>query len=297
MTVDEALLREVAAGRSGPVLRLYRWHPAAVSLGHGQQAACELDLERCRRAGIDVVQRISGGRAVLHGDELTYCVVSRDDDPRLGVSIAESHRAIASSLMAGLRHFGIEARLERRSPAPSPRPRTGDGRTGDGRTGNAPETRARARAGNHGNAMMPCFSSAARWEITCQGRKLIGSAQRRVRGGLMQHGSILVGPQHRQLPDLLQGLDAQRRDQLKRQLTAGSTHLSELCGGPVDSAELMACLSLGFAETMDIELKTSELSRRERARAQVIAAARSEVVNRWEPIDDECLGHTSQGYL
>ena len=265
MTVDEALLREVAAGRSGPVLRLYRWHPAAVSLGHGQQPARELDLEKCRQAGIDVVQRISGGRAVLHGEELTYCVVCRDDDPSLGVTVAASHRAIALSLMAGLQHFGIEARLQRQSPAAAPRQRAGNGPA--------------AKRGKLGTVMRPCFSSAARWEITCKGRKLVGSAQRRVRGGLMQHGSILVGPQHRQLPDLLLGLDAQRRGQLKRQLTAGSTHLSELCGGPVDGAELTKCLGIGFVETMDIELKASELSRRERALAQVIAAERSEVMH------------------
>jgi lipoate-protein ligase A len=254
MAVDEALLAAVSSGDSPSVLRFYQWHPAAVSIGYNQRAQRDLDLDACQRAGIDVVRRISGGRAVLHWEELTYSISFAEDEPLLGRSVAEAHCAIAHALAAGLREFGVDARVDAK--------------------GSAVVTRRPVRRPVIGGGVKePCFSSTSRFELTCGGRKIVGSAQRRVRGGVIQHGSILIGPGHRLLPQLLLTEAAEQRHLMREQLTAGSTHLSEWCDEVVDVGSLMHCLEVGIRDTLNIEFTRSELSRPERDHADAIVAA------------------------
>jgi lipoate-protein ligase A len=240
MAVDEALL--VGVGEAGPALRLYRWDPPAVSFGYGQQPWREVDLDQCREAGIEVVRRLTGGRAVLHWDELTYSVICREDDPHCGGPIGHTYRRIGECLAEGLRLFGVEAALERGRPG--------------------------ARQSRETGASEPCFASLARWEVKCGGRKLIGSAQRRVRGAVLQHGSLLVGPQHQRLLDLLPpgagGGEAARR------LEEGSTFLQEWAGGPVDLGRLAGCLAQGFERGLGVEMRPEELSPAERERVAAL---------------------------
>ena len=170
MAVDAALLEAVVAGESPPVFRVYGWSSPAVSLGYNQDAAQELDADRCVEAGVEVVRRLTGGRAVLHWEELTYSLVCGRDDPLVGGSTQETYRTIGLCLVAGLRLCGLEPELERSVPSRLRRDPAAAGR-GEGRHA-------------------PCFASAARWEIKCRGRKLVGSAQRRMGDGILQHGSI-----------------------------------------------------------------------------------------------------------
>ena len=221
MAVDEALLQEMASGGKTPVFRVFGWKPPALSLGYGQKFHKEVDLEKCRRTGIDVVRRPTGGRAVLHWEELTYSVICAEDDPVLGGNVSDTYRLIAQCLVAGLQLFGVEAELERSGSRPV-RPR-----------GKSPTT--------------PCFSSLSRWEVKCGGRKLIGSAQRRVKGAILQHGSLLIGEHHKKLPDLLPPAMDPLRDTLVRHLDNGSTHLGACTSRPIDFAELTDCLAAGFS--------------------------------------------------
>ena len=227
MTIDEVLLQAVAAGRSAPVLRFYRWNPPAVSLGYNQSPERELDLNRVREAGIEVVRRITGGRAVLHWDELTYSVIAPDGYRGLA-SRESSYREIGLALARGLRSFGASVELHRQSPDPVVRP----------------SSLCRSKP--------PCFASTAKWEIAYCGRKLVGSAQRRIRGAVLQHGSILIGPQHRLLTRLMldSGVDANN---------IGS-HLQEVVGGPVDLHKLMGFVADGFREQLQLQLQTQSLS-------------------------------------
>ena len=128
MAVDETLIRGLAAGEQAPVLRFFGWHPPAISFGYNQQPANEVDLEKCRQARIDLVRRLTGGRAVLHWQELTYSVLCRQDDAQLGGSIETAYRRIGECLIEGLRCFGVEATLERassRAARPQDRPAVG----------------------------------------------------------------------------------------------------------------------------------------------------------------------------
>jgi lipoyl(octanoyl) transferase len=157
MALDEALLRR--AVRTGEaVLRTYAWERPTLSLGRHQRGRGIFDAERAARAGVDIVRRLTGGRALLHHREVTYSVTAPVSD---GTSLRESYAAINAVLLRALRSLGVEASL-----APS----------GD----RLPPP-----------ASAPCFERPAAGEILHAGRKLVGSAQLREHGGLLQHGSIL----------------------------------------------------------------------------------------------------------
>lgn len=239
MAVDEALLEEAAQGE--PVLRIFGWQPPAVSFGYGQQPWREVDLDQCRAAGIEVVRRLTGGRAVLHWEELTYSAICREDDPQCGGPISHTYRRIGEALVEGLKLFGVEAALER--------------------------ARHRALCPRERGVSEPCFASLARWEVKCGGRKLIGSAQRRVRGAILQHGSLLTGPQHRRLLELLPPGGAVGRAASARRLVEGSTCLQDWVSGPVDLGRLARCLAEGFGRCLGVEMRPGVLSPAERERA------------------------------
>lgn len=244
MAVDEVLLEDVAAG-APPTVRVYGWQPPAVTLGYGQRADRELDLAACRALGVDVVRRVTGGRAVLHWNELTYSVLCHEDEERLAGSIEESHRRIAECLAAGMRRLGVAVELERGTR----RRRQGPGET----------------ALHH-----PCFASTARWEVVANGRKLIGSAQRRVRGALLQHGSVLMGPEHRRLLDLLAGPPPPGSADLE----ASSTDLSQCLGRPLSHGEVAVHVAAGFQSQLAVDLHPTELSLGEEARARALARSK-----------------------
>ena len=150
MAVDDVLLDAARAG-GGPILRTYGWSPPAVSLGFGQRAHEAVDVHRCRELGIDVVRRPTGGRAVLHWKEITYSFHCAEGQGPAAHALPEACRILGECLAEGLRRGGVEVEL-----APGGRP-----------------------GGRHG----ACFASASRWELTCGGRKLVGSAPAAHEGG------------------------------------------------------------------------------------------------------------------
>jgi lipoate-protein ligase A len=161
MGVDEALLESAAAG--GPAsLRLYAWRGAWLSLGY-RQALDEGRARRCAVAGVGVVRRSTGGRAVLHGADLTYAVAA--PQALLPGGPAESYACIAAGLAEALRGLGVE--VEER-PLPAAAARGAEG--------------------------FDCFAEPAAHELCAAGRKLVGSAQRRAHGAVLQHGSLRLDP-------------------------------------------------------------------------------------------------------
>ena len=245
MGVDQALVEGVD---QGPVLRFYGWDPPAVSCGYGQRVEREVDLEACRALGVDVVRRPTGGRAVLHWEELTYCVVCDPSDLGSGAAIADAYRTIAECLAAGLRRLGVAVDVER--------------------TRRAVE-RSRGR-----QATSPCFSSVARWELKYRGRKLVGSAQRRLRQGMLQHGSILLGRAHERLPQLLRIDQAQCREWTAA-LQMSSIDLGRCA--QVQRDELVRCLVWGFGQRLGVEMRWDDLSADEARRAVELAGASAEL--------------------
>ena len=155
MAVDEAMLEAHRQGLAPPTLRVYRWARPTLSLGYAQRLD-GLDLAAPRAAGVDVVRRPTGGRAVLHAGDLTYAVVASG----LPASVSASYRRIADALVDGLAGLGL-------APAVVP------GATRPGRSA-------------------ACFASSTRADLVVDGRKVVGSAQLRREGAVLQHGTIYL---------------------------------------------------------------------------------------------------------
>jgi len=164
MAVDEVLLDGVAAGTTPPTLRFYEWTPPCLSLGYFQPFDV-VDLDGCRALGVEVVRRPTGGRAILHDRELTYSVALPASVLGHDGGVLPSYYRLSLALQDGLRRLGVPATL-------------------------APESAANG-SGIHGPV---CFDRPSAHEILVHGRKLVGSAQMRRGGGLLQHGSILIEP-------------------------------------------------------------------------------------------------------
>lgn len=205
-----------------PVLRIYRWSPPAVTIGHNQTAE-DFDEQAVRAAGFGLVRRPTGGRAILHADELTYCVVGTSPGPLFGQSLHECYMKINAALLDFLAGLGVAAEIS------------------------GGESRQEARG-------LLCFKSAGQHEIRVGGRKLIGSAQRRTRGVFLQHGSILAGPGHLRLPEFtrpLPGVPAVPPSVLAR----ATTDLAQVLGRPLagdDLDELGRALAESFGRVLDL---------------------------------------------
>ena len=253
MALDEALLLSCQKGLSPPVLRLYQWSPPAVSMGYFQPAARTVDLEKCVQAGIQVVRRITGGRAVLHEDEITYSVcASTPDSPRLGESTMQTYRRLSMALLHSLRVLGIDAEWVKPCAEAKLLPL-------------------------HAASSKPCFSSSSRYEITVGGRKLIGSAQRRFsigpgQGGgdsFLQHGSILTGRGRHSLAELLPNGDS--TPAVRRNLMNKCTDLESILKRRVSSEEMVCALRLGFRKVFDCRMEDSVVTQRELQTAQTLS--------------------------
>ncbi len=220
MDRDEQLLDRWRPG-DPPILRLYRWRPYAVSYGFHQRLD-DFDAAAIDRLGFDLVQRPTGGRAILHAEELTYSVVGPSPGPLFGDTLHTCYMRINEALVRFLRDLGHEAEIS------------------------GGEDRSEMR-------QAVCFKSAGQHEIRVGGRKIIGSAQRRRDGVFLQHGSILTGPRH---ADLLECLVPERRGGLDRaRLLAVTCDLGGLQGRPCTDADLDAfsvSLAAAFAETFDL---------------------------------------------
>jgi lipoate-protein ligase A len=220
----DARLGEEPQDRATPTLRLYGWEPAAVSLGHHQPDPAPSEIDRLRERGIDCVRRPTGGRAVYHGppaEELTYSLVAAIGDPDLGSGLAASHVRIHAAIAAGLLRLGARVGLaSRRREAVRP-------------------TSRRA-----------CFAVSVPGEIAADGRKLVGSAQRRTRHAFLQHGSIPLAGERSVLAEVWPGcLEPDR-----------TTTVSSAAGRDVDFDELARAVVVAFEESMDADLVPDELS-------------------------------------
>jgi lipoyl(octanoyl) transferase len=162
MEKDLEIMEEVATGECPPTLRLYRWFPAAVSLGYFQDETEVVDLAACRESGIDVVRRPTGGRAVLHQHELTYSIIVPEAHPFINKGgVMDAYRGISRGIVTAFNLLGIVASVTPEETF---------------RTGLAPGS---------------CFDAPSAYEIQVNGKKVVGSAQLRRDGIVLQHGAIL----------------------------------------------------------------------------------------------------------
>lgn len=226
MEYDEALAQALVSGAGNPTIRVYAWQPFAISLGWNQSIG-EIDLKKTSIAGIDIVRRPTGGRAILHANELTYSVIMRVR----GRNILDVYADISRALITGLRELGVPVAIEKSQP-------------------HFPSLYRSASA-------VACFSSAGRYEIKCNGKKLVGSAQRRyaVANGeevVLQHGSILIGAEHKQIVNYLNFPSEEHRIALRRELDEKTTELSTVLNKTVIFNETADAILQGFQKAWSI---------------------------------------------
>jgi lipoate-protein ligase A len=243
MARDEAILSCQAGAAAPPTLRLYRWNPACLSLGRFQRADA-IDRAACARAGMGVVRRPSGGRALLHDAELTYAIIVRADHPLFGSRpILATYRQISLALLAGLRRLGVDAELT---------PVARDERR---KTSDETELYSSFVLRPSSSSSAACFDTPAAYELTVGGRKLVGSAQTRRDGSILQHGAIPLAAHAERLAALLRHPPGG--------LGAKMIALDQAAGRRVEFDELAEALIAGFGDAWGIGFERGELSQHE----------------------------------
>ncbi len=241
MALDDAILEAVSEEASPPTLRFYGWSPPCLTLGRSQPQA-EADLEACRAAGVDVVRRPSGGQAILHGDELTYSIALLQSDPRAEGGVLEVYRLLSDGLLDGLCRLDVCAVSAAGKP--------------------------------DGAARTPiCFETPAVYEIVADGRKLVGSAQWRARGAVLQHGTL---PLHGDLARIVRYLafSEEEREVQARGLLARATTLEAVMGRRLPFEQVAEGLRAGLAQILNVTFAPGAPSAGELARAAELRRTR-----------------------
>jgi lipoyl(octanoyl) transferase len=243
MAVDEAILESVGSGVSLPTLRLYSWEPACLSLGYAQPLA-DVDIPRLNSHGWEVVRRPTGGRAVLHTDEITYSVIAPQGEPRLAGTVLEAYGRLAAALVEALHLLDLEVDVQE-------------------------HTKTGSRTSNP-----VCFDAPSASEITFGGKKLIGSAQARRKEGILQHGSLpLIGDLSR-IVQVLTFPDEETRTRAASRLLERATTLEAALGRVVRWDEAAQAITAAFRSVLTLDLQPGELNLKESERTSQLVTAK-----------------------
>ncbi|MBN2503100.1 MAG: lipoate--protein ligase family protein [Anaerolineales bacterium] len=245
MAVDEAILETAGGGLVPPTLRLYAWDPPCLSLGYGQPLG-DADLDALYTHGWEVVRRATGGRAILHTDELTYSVTGPANEPRLAGSVLESYQRLSRALLRTLEILSLPAEAQENPlVAPSSDPQG-----------------------------PVCFEVPSNYEITVDGKKLVGSAQARRKIGVLQHGTL---PLYGDLTRITQALvfsSAETRERAAARLLQHATTVETVLGRIVSWEAAAEAMAQAFEQTLNLELVPAELALAELERAEELVETR-----------------------
>jgi lipoate-protein ligase A len=242
MAVDEAILFALAEGRGQPTLRFYQWDPPCLSLGYNQHFR-DADEVACRRLGYTWLRRPTGGRAILHTDELTYSIILPKTDARVQGGILTAFRVLSWGLLAGLKRLGADAAQA---------------------NGDMPKNPDQGAA---------CFDTPSPYEVTLNGKKLVGSAQARRKGMVLQHGTLPLTGDLARIFEVL-ALSSQDKVALGANLLARATTLERELGRSVLFEAAAQALSEGFAEVLNLNLEAGQLTGHEQLLTDQLRAER-----------------------
>ena len=230
MAIDEAILLSLAAGDAPPTVRFFAWVPPCLSLGYAQPLA-DVDLEQLRARGWGLVRRPTGGRAILHTDELTYSVIAPMAEPRVLGGVVESYRQLSAGLLRGLELLGLSARADKEYVLPD--------RDAKGAV---------------------CFETPSNYEITVGDKKLLGSAQTRRRGIVLQHGTLPLTGDIARICDALQFETGEKRQRARARVYERAVTMATACGREVSWEEAALALARGFSEALNLKLEMGALT-------------------------------------
>jgi len=242
MSVDEAVLESVVAGKSPPTLRLYAWAPACLSLGLAQPVS-DVDVAALAERAWTCVRRPTGGRAILHIDELTYAVIAPLNDPVVAGGVLESYQRLAQWLLASLENLALSARADRAYAIPA---------------GSSPKGPV-------------CFEVPSNYEITVEGKKLVGSAQARRRNGFLQHGTLPLFGDLARITSVLAFNSAAERGSAAQRLLEHAATVENVLGRRISWSTAADAFAACFPQQFNLRLEPGELSVGEQIRAEELA--------------------------
>ena len=237
MAADEAILEHIGRGESLPTLRLYAWTPACLSLGHAQPFA-DVDTARLQERGWEVVRRLTGGRAILHTDELTYSVIAPLNEPRVEGSVLESYNRLAQALLMAVKNLEIPVEMKE------------------------------GKADSLGTLNPVCFEVPSTYEITVNGKKLIGSAQARKKEGVLQHGSLPLTGDLTRICQALKFETEETRENAGKRLLERATTVESALGREVTWETAAQSFLRAFEAQLGLSLERGEMSESESKRTE-----------------------------
>ncbi|MCX6054946.1 MAG: biotin/lipoate A/B protein ligase family protein [Chloroflexi bacterium] len=234
MALDEAMLIFASQKKVPPTLRLYQWDPPTVSLGYGQPVK-DVSLEAISQKGWQLVRRPTGGRAILHTDEITYSITAPVDDPVVSGTLLDSYHRIAQALVLALSRLGLTANADHIYPQQQEK-----------------------------SFLNPiCFEVPSNYEITVFGKKLIGSAQARKSGGVLQHGSLPLWGDLTRITEILKYPSEHDQINAAKILLDHATTLQSATGKTFDWEQASLAFIGAFSECLNLEFENSQPSAEE----------------------------------
>lgn len=238
MALDEALLDWNSEGKIPPTIRFYGWNPPTLSIGYFQKVEREIDLEAVKKYGLGFVRRPTGGRGVLHDQELTYSVIVSEEHPEMPHTVTEAYRVISEGILQGFRKLGLDAYFA------------------------VPKT-AEEREGLKNPRSAVCFDAPSWYELVVEGRKVAGSAQTRQKGVILQHGSILLDIDEDKLFDLFKYPSERVKERMQRNFKNKAVAINAIRENPVTIEEAKQAFKEGFEEGLNIVLEPYQLTEEE----------------------------------
>ncbi|AUO11215.1 MULTISPECIES: lipoate--protein ligase family protein [Priestia] len=246
MALDEALLEWHSKGEIPPTIRFYGWDPPTLSIGYFQKAEKEINFDKVKELGLGFVRRPTGGRGVLHDEELTYSVIVSEEYPNMPKTVTEAYRVISEGLLEGFRSLGLEAYFaiprseEEKNSLKNPRSSV-------------------------------CFDAPSWYELVVEGRKIAGSAQTRQKGVILQHGSILLEIDEDKLFSVFNYPNDRVKERMQRAFRSKAVAINAIAGRKISIEEAKEAFYKGFASALDIDLEPYTLSEEEEAYVEELA--------------------------
>jgi len=235
MALDEALLEWHSEGKIPPTIRFYGWNPPTLSIGYFQKVEKEIDMEAVKKYGLGFVRRPTGGRGVLHDQELTYSVIVSESHPAMPQTVTEAYRVISQGILEGFRFLGLDAYFA------------------------VPKTEEeKADLKNPRSAV--CFDASSWYELVVEGRKVAGSAQTRQKGVILQHGSILLDLDEDMLFSLFKYPNERVKERLRQNFKNKAVAINELTDRNITINEAKEAFFKGFEKGLNVQLERYELT-------------------------------------
>lgn len=230
MALDELMLEWLSKGEIGPTIRFYGWSPAGISIGRFQDADKKIDFQEASAYGAEIVRRQTGGRAVLHDQELTYSVVVPETHPAMPSSVKEAYLVISKGLLEGFRELGMDAEFA------------------------IPETSMEK------TESAVCFDKSSWYELLVNGKKAAGSAQMRRKGMILQHGSIPIEIDSVKLFDLFSYPSDEIKQRARDAFKDKAISINAATGQSFEFDRVKAAFKQGFEKGLGVKLKLFTLS-------------------------------------